>query len=240
MYWPWVTIYLGHFLPGPLFTWVTFLPGPLFTWVTFYLGHFLPGPLFTWVTFYLGHFLPGSLFYLGHFFTWVTFLHGSLFTCVTFYLGQFLKTWVTGYLIPVFRENCVFWKCLWKCPQDGECGSRVCKNTPQVPPPHAITTPPPPPRPCAFCFLSDSVEGRRNFAHVIICWSMKHRQGGRNMIPTCAWPILILRGVSQPTPNAPEVPRTAGVCLGFSNTHVPRYFHIFISFAPRIFVKNAI
>ena len=60
------------------------------------------------------------------------------------------------------------------------------------------------------------------------------------MIPTCAWPILILRGVSQPTPNAPEVPRTVGVCLDISNTHVPRYFHIFISFALRIFVKNAI
>jgi hypothetical protein len=38
-------------------------------------------------------------------------------------------------LIPVFREICVFWKCVWKCPQDGECGSRVCKNTPQAPPP---------------------------------------------------------------------------------------------------------
>jgi hypothetical protein len=33
---------------------------------------------------------------------------------------------------------------------------------------------------------------------VIIYWSMKHRQGGRNMIPTCAWSILILRGVSRP------------------------------------------
>jgi hypothetical protein len=36
------------------------------------------------------------------------------------------------------------------------------------------------------------------------------------MIPTCAWPILILRGVSQPTPNAPEVPRTVGVSLDIS------------------------
>ena len=59
-------------------------------------------------------------------------------------------------------------------------------------------------------------------------------------INTCAWPILILRGVSQPTPNAPEVPRTAGVCLDISNAHVPRYFHIFMFFALRIFVKNAI
>jgi hypothetical protein len=61
-------------------------------------------------------------------------------------------------------------------------------------------------------FLSDSVEGRRNFAHLTTHWRVKHRLGGRDMIPTCAWPILTLRGVSQPAPNAPEVPRTAGVC----------------------------
>jgi hypothetical protein len=65
------------------------------------------------------------------------------------------------------------------------------------------------------------------------------------MIPTCAWPILILYfGVSQPNSNAPEVPvsRTVGVCLDIISpifpTHVPRYFHIFISFALRIFVKT--
>ena len=104
-------------------------------------------------------------------------------------------------------------------------------------PPHARTIPFPSPT-TRVLFLSDSVEGRRNFAHVTIHWRMKHRPGGRNMIPTCAWPILILRGVSQPTPNAPEVPRTAGVCLDISNAHVPRYFHIFISSALRIFVKT--
>ena len=143
-------------------------------------------------------------------------------------------------LIPAFPEICVFWKCVWKCPQDGECGSRVGKNTTKAPPSHAKTIPPLP-LTMRVLFLSDPVEGRRNFADMAMCWSMKHRQGGRNVIPTCAWPILILRGVSQPTPNAPEVPRTVGVCLDIiSNTHVPRYFHIFISFALRIFVKNAI
>ena len=40
------------------------------------------------------------------------------------------------HLIPVFREMCVFWKCVWKCPQDGECGSRVGrKHSPKHPPP---------------------------------------------------------------------------------------------------------
>jgi hypothetical protein len=38
-------------------------------------------------------------------------------------------------LIPVFREMCVFWKCVWKFPQDGECGSRVGKKTLQKYPP---------------------------------------------------------------------------------------------------------
>ena len=142
-------------------------------------------------------------------------------------------------LIPVFPEICVFWKCVWKCPQDGECGSRVGKKHSTSTPPHARTIPFPSPT-TRVLFLSDSVEGRRNFAHMTILWRMKHRPGGRNMIPTCAWPILILRGVSQPTPNAPEVPRTVGVCLDISNTYVPRYFHIFISSALRMFVKNAI
>ena len=140
-------------------------------------------------------------------------------------------------LIPAFREICVFWKHVWKCPQDGGCGSRVGKNTPQAPSPHARTIPFPSPT-TRVLFLSDSVEGRRNFAHVTMLWRVKHRPGGRNMIPTCAWPILILRGVSQPTPNAPEVPRTVGVCLDIFNTYVPRYFRIFISFALRIFVKT--
>jgi hypothetical protein len=58
------------------------------------------------------------------------------------------------------------------------------------------------------------------------------------MIPTCAWPILILRGVSQPPLNAPEVPRTAGVCLDISNACAPRYFRVFISFALRTFAKT--
>ena len=132
------------------------------------------------------------------------------------------------FLTPVFREICVFWKCVWECPQDGECGSRVGKKHSISTPPHARTIPFPSPT-TRVLFLSDSVEGRRNFAHMTILWRMKHRPGGRNMIPTCAWPILILRGVSQPTPNAPEVPRTAGVCLDISNAHVPHsifsYFH---------------
>ena len=47
------------------------------------------------------------------------------------------------------------------------------------------------------------------------------------MTPRGGWPILILRGVSQPTPNAPEVPRAIGVCLDIPNTHIPKYAHIF-------------
>jgi hypothetical protein len=131
-------------------------------------------------------------------------------------------------LIPAFRDICAFWKRAWKCPQDGECGSRARKTTPQVCPPLAKTIPFPPPT-TRVLFLSDSVEGRRNFAHAIMHWRVKHRPGGRNVVPACAWPILTLRGVSQPTPNAPEVPRTAGVCLDVSNAHVPRHFHIFMS-----------
>jgi hypothetical protein len=53
------------------------------------------------------------------------------------------------------------------------------------------------------------------------------------MIPTCAWPILALRGVSQPTPNAPEVPRAIGLCLDVSNAHVPRHFHVFHVLRPQ-------
>ena len=60
------------------------------------------------------------------------------------------------------------------------------------------------------------------------------------MAPTGAWPILILRGASQPTPNAPEAPRAIGVCLNISNAHVHRYFHIFYTppFALKILVKT--
>jgi hypothetical protein len=39
---------------------------------------------------------------------------------------------------PHFVKCCVFWKCVWKCPQDGECGSRVGKkhSTSALPPCH--------------------------------------------------------------------------------------------------------
>jgi hypothetical protein len=46
------------------------------------------------------------------------------------------------------------------------------------------------------------------------------------MIPGGAWPILIFRGVSQPTPNAPEVPRAIGMCRNIASGHVRRYFDI--------------
>jgi hypothetical protein len=55
-------------------------------------------------------------------------------------------------LIPVFREICVFWKCVWKCPQDGECGSRVRNNTPPAPPPPRQNPPLPPPDHARFVF----------------------------------------------------------------------------------------
>ena len=69
---------------------------------------------------------------------------------------------------------------------------------------------------------------------------VKCRLGGRNMVPVVVWPTLILRGVSQPTPNAPKVPRAVGVCLGISNAHVCAsmfpYFHIL---RPQNIRKNA-
>ena len=55
---------------------------------------------------------------------------------------------------------------------------------------------------------------------------VKSRLGGRNMVLEGAWPTLILRGVSQPTPNAPEVPRAIGMCLNIASGHVRRYFDI--------------
>ena len=75
-------------------------------------------------------------------------------------------------------------------------------------------------------FLSDSVEGRRNFPHMAMYLRVKCRLGGRNMVPVVVWPTLILRGVSQPTPNAPEVPRAIGMCLNIASGHVRRYFDI--------------
>jgi hypothetical protein len=51
---------------------------------------------------------------------------------------------------------------------------------------------------------------------MIIYLRMKCRLGGRNVIPTGVWPTLVLRGVSQPTPNAPEVP-------GRGDRHVYQY-----------------
>ena len=54
----------------------------------------------------------------------------------------------------------------------------------------------------------------------------KYRLGGHYMTPRGGWPIFTVRGVSQPTPNAPEAPRAIGVCLDISNTHVPKYVHV--------------
>jgi hypothetical protein len=89
----------------------------------------------------------------------------------------------------------------------GSVGLTWAKNTPQVPPPMPEPPPPPPPPTTHVLFLGDSVEGRRNFAHVNTCWPMKCRPGGRDMIPACAWPVLMLRGVSQPNSNAPGFER---------------------------------
>jgi hypothetical protein len=55
---------------------------------------------------------------------------------------------------------------------------------------------------------------------------VKCRLEGRNVVPGGAWPTLMLRGVSQPTPNAPEVPRAIGMCLNIASGHVRRYFDI--------------
>ena len=83
--------------------------------------------------------------------------------------------------------------------------SPPCQNHPVCPLDHA-------------CFVfGRSRRCNANFPHrnLLCVWTIVW--GGRNMVPTGAWPILILRGVSQPTPNAPEVPRAIGVCNDVSN-----------------------
>ena len=136
------------------------------------------------------------------------------------------------FFILVFRKNGLFLKCEWKCPQDGECGSRVdkihsrstsppCQNHPVCPLDHA-------------CFVfGRSRRCNANFPHrnLLCVWTIVW--GGRNMVPTGAWPILILRGMSQPTPNAPEVPRAIGLCLDISNTHIPKNVDICYIPAPQ-------
>jgi hypothetical protein len=99
-------------------------------------------------------------------------------------------------------------------------------KTPQKCPPPMPEPPPPPPN-NAF-FLSDLVEGRRNSPHVAMYSRMKCRLGGRDVVPTGVWLTLALRGVSQPTPNAPEAraPRAIGMCLNIASGHVRRYFYI--------------
>ena len=47
-----------------------------------------------------------------------------------------------------------------------------------------------------------------------------------DVIPGGVWPTLTLQGVSQPTPNAPEVPRAIGMCLSIASGHVRRCFDI--------------
>jgi hypothetical protein len=98
------------------------------------------------------------------------------------------------------------------------------KTLQKYPPPHAKTTPPP--LTTRVLFLGDPVEGRRNFPHMTTYLRMKCRLGGRNVVPTGFWLTLILRGVSQPTPNAPEVPRAIGMCLNIASGNVRRYFDV--------------
>ena len=78
--------------------------------------------------------------------------------------------------------------------------------------------------------LGDSIEGRRNIAHVNVYSRVEFRLGGRDVIPAGAWPILMLRGVSQPTPNVPEVPRAIGVLsdsyLDVPSDHARRCFDV--------------
>ena len=93
--------------------------------------------------------------------------------------------------------------------------SPPCQNHPVCPLDHA-------------CFVfGRSRRCNANFPHrnLLCVWTIVW--GGRNMVPTGAWPILILRGVSQPTPNAPEVPRAIGLCLDISNAHIPKNVYIY-------------
>ena len=55
---------------------------------------------------------------------------------------------------------------------------------------------------------------------------VKCRLEDRDVVPEGAWPTLMLRGVSQPTPNAPEAPRTIGMCLNVASGHVRRCFDV--------------
>ena len=102
---------------------------------------------------------------------------------------------------------------MWKCPQDARRrvwvsrGQNTLKKYSSPCQTHPV---------CLFdhaCFVfGRSRRCNANFPHrnVLCVWTIVW--GGRNMVPTGAWPILILRGVSQPTPNAPEVPRAIGLC----------------------------
>ena len=65
-----------------------------------------------------------------------------------------------------------------------------------------------------------------NFPHVTMHSRIKYRLGGRGMVLGGAWPTLMLRGVSQPTSNAPEVPRAIGMCLNVASGHVRRHFDV--------------
>ena len=55
---------------------------------------------------------------------------------------------------------------------------------------------------------------------------VKCRLEDRDVVPEGAWPTLMLRGVSQPTPNAPEVLRAIEMCLNVTSGHVRRHFDI--------------
>jgi hypothetical protein len=46
------------------------------------------------------------------------------------------------------------------------------------------------------------------------------------VVPVGVWPTLMLRGVSQPTPNAPEAQRAIGMCLNTASGHVRRHFDV--------------
>ena len=77
--------------------------------------------------------------------------------------------------------------------------SLPCQNHPVCPLDHA-------------CFVfGRSRRCNANFPHrnLLCVWTIVW--GGRNMVPAGAWPILILRGVSQPTPNA-HIPKNVDIC----------------------------